>query len=126
MRIVDIIERFLIGRGLQNFNFGRLHKPENFVCVQISAGHKDEMAIFLIHLRRIILLSCVVYLFCDLVEDLMESVSCNYLIKKRKKFTIQAWIHIYQVYLYLLIVTNLSGMQRWDQVNLFEFLFSTS
>lgn len=84
------------------------------------------MAIFLIHLRRIILLSCVVYLFCELVEDLMESVSCNYFIRKRKKFTIQAWIHVYFIYTYLLIMMNLPGMRRWDQVNLFEFLFSTT
>lgn len=121
------LKGFAYRRRLQNSFLGRsLHKPKYFGWVQNIASHKDEMAIFLIHLRRIVLLSCVVYLFCDLVEDLMESVSCNYFIKKRKKFTIQAWIHIYYIYIYLMIVNNLSGIRRWDQVNLIEFLFSTS
>lgn len=82
------------------------------------------MAILLIHLRRILLTSCIVYLVCDLIEELAESAkSRSDLITKRKSLIIQAWIHIYHVYAYVLIMIN--GF-RWDRDNIFDILFSTS
>jgi hypothetical protein len=83
------------------------------------------MAIVLIHLRRIILMCCILYLACDLIAEVAEGVrSQSYqVLGRRKNFKLQFWTHIYVIYSYVLIMTN--GF-RWEQLNVFELLIATS
>lgn len=88
-----------------------LHKPSN---------EPSEMLI-LLHLRKIILMSCIVFLVCDLIEELLESLRPpSQLVRLRKKYEIQPWIHIYIVYIYM-FVTLYRG-----RLNAFELALPTS
>lgn len=58
--------------------------------------------IFLLHLRKILLMTCIVFLVCDLIEELLESLRPrSQLVRLRKSYEIQPWIHIYIVYIYM-------------------------
>lgn len=84
-----------------------------------------KMAIALVHLRRILLMCCILYLTSDLISELAQSVKTrNYLlIAVKRNFKIQFWTHVYIIYAYTIFMMN--GF-RWDQVNIFEIVFPTS
>lgn len=96
------------------------------VCKQKKYWKRNvKMAIALVHLRRILLMCCILYLTSDLISELAQSVKTrNYLlIAVKRNFKIQFWTHVYIIYAYTIFMMN--GF-RWDQVNIFEIVFPTS
>ena len=95
-------------------------------CVQNKILKRNvKMAIALVHLRRILLMCCILFLTSDLISELARSVKTrNYLlITVKRNFKIQFWTHVYIIYAYTIFMMN--GF-RWDQVNIFEIIFPTS
>ena len=95
------------------------------VCAKNYRKRNVKMAIALVHLRRILLMCCILYLTSDLISELARSVKTrNYLlIAVKRNFKIQFWTHVYIIYAYTIFMMN--GF-RWDQVNFFEIVFPTS
>jgi hypothetical protein len=82
------------------------------------------MAILLIHLRRILLMCCILYLSCDLLSQLARNVkSQNCHLVAKKGYKLQFWTYIYTIYAYSVVIVN--GL-RWDHLNIFDFAISTS
>jgi D-alanyl-lipoteichoic acid acyltransferase DltB (MBOAT superfamily) len=80
--------------------------------------------IILLHLRKIILMSCVAFSVCDLIEELLESLRPqSQLVRHRKKYEIQPWIHIYIVYIYMFVTLSRGPADRF---NAFELPSPTS
>ena len=95
-------------------------------CVQNKILKRNvKMAIALVHLRRILLMCCILFLTSDLISELARSVKTrNYLlITVKRNFKIQFWTHVYIIYAYTIFMMN--GF-RWDQANIFEIIFPTS
>lgn len=78
----------------------------------------------MVHLRRLILLSALIYLMSELFGDLMQSVKLKNpnQFSRQRKFHFDNWLYIYSIYIYTMIMGN--GF-LWDQLNVFEALFST-
>lgn len=89
------------------------------------SGRCRKMAIVLVHLRRVLLMCCILYLTCDLISELVHSVKLQNTHLNAKKYihNLQFWTHVYVIYTYILFIVN---GYRWDRLNIFEFAFSTS
>lgn len=79
------------------------------------------MAMLVTHLRRIVLLFTLVYLFSDFVESTFCGVQRSQ-VNFHKKLHIQLWVYIYTVYIYAL----LENCSMRENLNMFNVLFPTS